>query len=211
MKIIPAILTDDPKDLELKIRQSESFIDVVQMDIMDGRFVPSRSIAAADLAKVKTNLFLEAHLMVEHPLKEIIPFKDAGVKRIIFHFESKDEPREVIREIRKAGLEAGLAINPETSIEQVEPLLEEINLLLLLAVNPGFYGSKFIPEVLEKSRILSPQKRNYVIALDGGIKIDNILEVRNAGIEVACVGSGIFGKGESRENYLDLLQAIKPV
>ncbi|MCM8765978.1 MAG: ribulose-phosphate 3-epimerase, partial [Candidatus Omnitrophica bacterium] len=80
MKIVPAILTADLKDLELKIRQTESFSDLAQIDIMDGKFVPSKSITAGDLAKIKTKLFLEAHLMVENPLKEIIPFKEAGVK-----------------------------------------------------------------------------------------------------------------------------------
>jgi len=211
MKIIPAILTGDPKDLELKIRQAESFIDIAQIDIMDGKFVPSQSITAADLAKVKTKLFLEAHLMVECPLLEIIPFKQAGAKRIIFHYESKDNPAQVIKEIRKQGLEVGIAINPETTIEEVEPLLGKIAVLLLLSVNPGFYGSKFIPEVLDKSRLLAPKKRNYVIALDGGIKLDNILEIRNAGVEIACVGSEIFGKGEPKNNYLDLLKKVKEI
>lgn len=209
MKIIPAILTEDLEDLELKIRQSESFVEIVQIDIMDGKFVPSKSITAQDLAKIKTHLFLEAHLMVEHPFKEITPFKEAGVKRIIFHFESKDEPQEVMREIKQQGLEVGLAINPETSVKEVKPLLKDVKVLLLLAVNPGFYGSKFIPEVLDKSRMLAPNERYYVIALDGGVKLDNIVEIKNAGVEVACVGSGIFGRGNPKDNYFLLLKKIK--
>ncbi len=208
MKIIPAILTDNAKDLELKIRQSELFTEIAQIDIMDGRFVPSVSIKAEDLGKIKTSLFLEAHLMVEHPMDEIIPFKKAGVKRIIFHLESKDDPQDMLRKIKEEGLEAGIAINPGTEINQVEPFLKELNVLLIMAVNPGFYGSKFIPRVLEKSRALYFKKRNYLIALDGGVKSDNIRDIRDAGVEIACVGSTIFGKGEPKDNFFSLIKSI---
>ncbi|MCX5657157.1 MAG: ribulose-phosphate 3-epimerase [Candidatus Omnitrophica bacterium] len=208
MKIIPAILTDNAKDLELKIRQSELFAEIAQIDIMDGRFVPSSSINAEDLGKIKTSLFLEAHLMVEHPIDEVTPFKKAGVKRIIFHFESKDDPQDILRKIKEEGLEAGIAVNPGTEISQVESFLEELDILLIMAVNPGFYGSKFIPEVLQKARALFLKKRNYLIALDGGVKSDNIRDIRDAGVEIACVGSGIFGKGESRNNFFSLIKSI---
>ncbi|MGE4357900.1 MAG: ribulose-phosphate 3-epimerase, partial [Candidatus Omnitrophota bacterium] len=163
MKIVPAILTDDPKDLEIKVRQAESFCDIAQIDIMDGKFVPSKSITAGDLSKIKTGLFLEAHLMVDYPLREIYSFKKAGVKRIIFHFESKNTPQEVIKEIHKEGVEAGLAINPETEIGEIEDLLDRIEILLIMAVNPGFYGSRFIPQVLKKIPLLSSRKRKYLI------------------------------------------------
>lgn len=208
MKIIPAILTDNAKDLELKIRQSELFAKIAQIDIMDGRFVPSVSIKAEDLSKIKTSLFLEAHLMVEHPIDEIIPFKKAGVKRIIFHFESKDNPQDILKKIKEEGLEAGIAINPGTGINQIEPFFKELNVLLIMAVNPGFYGSKFIPEVLEKSRGLYKKKRNYLIALDGGVKSDNICDIRDAGVEIACVGSGIFGRGAPENNFFSLKNVI---
>lgn len=208
MKIIPAILTEDPEDLELKIRQSESFSDLAQIDIMDGKFVPSKSIAAGDLARIKTRLYLESHLMIEHPLQEIVPFKEAGVKRIIFHFECRDNPREVIGRIKEEGLEAGVAINPGTEISQIESLLKDLSVLLIMAVEPGFYGSSFIPAVLEKVRLLAPEKRNYTIALDGGVKADNIAAIKNAGVEIACVGSGIFGKGEPEDNFFSLIKVI---
>jgi len=212
MKIVPAILTNELKDLEKKIRQVESFTDIAQIDIMDGKFVPSKSITAKDLSKIKTNLFLEAHLMVDYPSCEIIPFKEAGVKRFIFHFEAKENPEEVIEKIKKENMEVGLAINPETEIEFVEKFFERIELLLIMAVNPGFYGSKFIPQVLEKVRYLKKiRKRKFLIGLDGGIKINNIREIKEAGVELACVGSEIFCKGEPRENFFALLEKIKEI
>ncbi|MCM8766136.1 MAG: ribulose-phosphate 3-epimerase, partial [Candidatus Omnitrophica bacterium] len=181
------------------------------IDIMDGKFVPSKSITAGDLAKIKTKLFLEAHLMVENPLKEIISFKEAGVKRIIFHFESQDEPEEVIKKLRKENIEVGLAINPETEIKDVEKFLNDIDLLLIMAVNPGFYGSRFIPEVLRKAQELYPKKRNYLLGLDGGVKRGNIRKVSFSGIEIVYVGSGIFGEGEPKKNFFLLLEEIKEV
>ncbi|MCM8783825.1 MAG: ribulose-phosphate 3-epimerase [Candidatus Omnitrophica bacterium] len=211
MKVVPAILTDDPKDLEIKIRQAESFSDIAQIDIMDGKFVPSRSVTADALASIKTGLFLEVHLMVDYPLKEIIPFKKAGVKRIIFHYEAKDDSQQVIRSIRKEKIEVGLAINPETDLVKIENLLDKIDILLIMAVNPGFYGSKFIPEVLKKSYLLHSRKRSYYIGLDGGIKVDNIRIVKSAGVDIAYVGSGIFGSGVPKDNFLLLLEEIKDV
>src|SRR3989338_5636666 len=111
MKIIPAILTDKPEELRKMITQAEDFCDLAQIDIMDGRFVPSKSISAEDMMKIKTNLKLEVHLMVEEPTKYLEAFKRAGAKRIVFHYESKESPSAVIMKIRALGLEAGIAIN----------------------------------------------------------------------------------------------------
>lgn len=208
MRIVPALLTDKPADLEKMIRQAEGFCGLVQVDIMDGKFVPSKSIFAADLAKIKTGLELEIHLMVEDPSKYVIPFKEAGACRIVFHLESKDDPAEVIKSIRAQGMQAGIAINPETPVSKAEPYFKEIDILLFLSVNPGYYGSKFIPEVCEKARSLIGRKDRPVIAMDGGLKSDNIMMIRDAGVDLACVGSGVFGKGDPAQNYRALVGII---
>lgn len=208
MKIIPAILTDKSEDLKNMIKKAEDFCDFAQIDIMDDKFVPSKSISAEDLAKIKTKLKLEIHLMVDEPSRYLKPFKEAGASRIVFHYESKENPSEVISKIRELNLEAGLAINPPTQLSEVKGLLKNINVLLLLSVNPGFYGSKFIPEVCDKARALKKMEGNFVVAMDGGIKLDNILMMRDAGVDVACVGSGIFGQGDPKENYQRLLEKL---
>ncbi len=208
MKIVPAVLTDKPEELRRMISQAETFCGLVQIDIMDGRFVPSKSISAEDLMKVKTNLKLEAHLMVEEPTKYLEAFSKAGVKRIVFHYESKENPSEVIAKIRALGLEAGIAINPETPIVDVEKFFKDIDILLFLSVNPGFYGSKFLPEVCEKVRALKGRREKPAIAMDGGIKADNILLIRDSGVDIACVGSGIYGKGDAKQNYQGLLDRL---
>lgn len=208
MKIIPAILTDKPEELRKMITQAEDFCDLAQIDIMDGRFVPSKSISAEDMMKIKTNLKLEVHLMVEEPTKYLEAFKRAGAKRIVFHYESKESPSAVIMKIRALGLEAGIAINPETPIADIEKFFRGIDILLFLSVNPGFYGSKFLPEVCEKAKALKDRKEKPVIAMDGGIKADNILLIRDSGVDIACVGSGIYGKGDAKQNYQSLLKKL---
>jgi len=209
MKIVPAVLTDRPDELKKMITQSEGFCDLVQIDIMDGRFVPSKSISAGDLAKIKTVLKLEVHLMVDEPSKYLKPFKEAGAKRIVFHYESKEDPAEVIRKIRALGMEAGIAINPETPVSKVEKYFKDIDILLFLSVNPGFYGSKFIPEVCEKARALKERMGRPTIAMDGGLKAENIMMIKDAGVDLACVGSGLFGKGDPKENYKSLVDKIR--
>lgn len=208
MKIVPAVLTDKPEELKRMIAQAEGFCDLVQVDIMDGKFVPSNSISAEDMAKIKTGLKLEVHLMVDEPGLYLKPFKDAGAKRIVFHYESKEDPSGVIAKIRALGLEAGIAINPETPVADVEKFFKDIDILLFLSVNPGFYGSKFLPEVCGKAKALKDRKEKPVIAMDGGIKADNILLIRDSGVDIACVGSGIYGKGDAKENYLGLLKSL---
>lgn len=211
MKIVPSILTDDPEDLKLKIHQVESFSEIAQIDIMDGEFVPSKSITAENLSNIDTKLFLEIHLMVNYPVKEILSFKKARAKRIIFHFESKDDPESTIKEIRGQNMEVGLAINPETKIDKVERFLDKIDILLIMGVNPGFYGSRFIPEVLDKCRSLQFRKRKFLLGLDGGVKLNNIKEIKDSGIEIVYVGSGIFAIGEPKKNFFLLLEKIKDI
>ena len=209
MRIVPAVLTDKPDELKRMIAQAEGFCDLVQIDIMDGRFVPSGSISAVDLAKIKTKLKLEIHLMVEEPGKYLEPFKRAGAKRIVFHYESKEDPAGVLQKIRALGMEAGIAINPETPVSKVEGYFKDIDVLLFLSVNPGFYGSKFIPGVCDKARVLKETRGRPIIAMDGGLKMDNILMIKEAGVDLACGGSGIFGKGDPKENYRNLAEMLR--
>ncbi len=209
MKIVPAVLTDKPEELKRMIAQAEGFCDLIQIDIMDGKFVPSKSVSAEDLARIRTSLKLEVHLMVDEPSKYLEPFKKAEAKRIVFHYESKEDPAQVISQIRALGLEAGIAINPPTPISAVKQFFNDIDILLFLSVNPGFYGSKFIPEACEKAKAIRDNKGKLILAMDGGLKSDNILMIRDAGIDIACVGSGIFGKGDPKQNYQALLKKLE--
>jgi ribulose-phosphate 3-epimerase len=192
IRIIPAILTEDPAALEKMLRLSESFTNYVQIDVMDGRFVPSKSINWKDIAKVKTKLKWEAHLMVKEPQKELAEYQKAGAFRAIFHFEASSSPESVIALARQLSLEIGMAINPETAVSQILPLTEKLDSLLFMSVHPGFYGAKYLPEVLTKVRELRQARPYLEIAIDGGIKESNILDVAKSGVDGICVGSAIF-------------------
>ena len=150
VSVVPAILTDDPQALKTMVRQAEAFCDYVQFDIMDGRFVPSRSIECEHITALNTTLSWEAHLMVENPENYAADFLKAGARRITFHYEASPHPEKVIKLIKSLGLQAGLALNPETPVSAVLPLVSEVASVLFLSVRPGFYGSPFIPEVLPK-------------------------------------------------------------
>ena len=208
-KIVPAILTDDPKALAQMISSAEKFCDLVQVDIMDGKFVPSKSIASDDLKKIKTKLFLEVHLMVERPEEYFKGFKDAGAKRILFHYEATARPAELIKMLKDMKVSPGIVINPGTPVTAVEPFFPDIDMLLLMAVNPGFYGSPFIPEVLEKAREISKLDKKFILSLDGGVKFDNVRAVSEAGVEQIDVGSAIFKGDDPAANYRKLSELIK--
>jgi len=120
MKIVPAILTDNRKDLKEKLLSPKVFAITPKIDIMDGKFVPSRSVQAADFAGLQTNLKIELHLMVDDPLNYIADFKGIGARRIIFHFESKNSPDAVIKKIKETKIQPGLALNPETPVSAAQ-------------------------------------------------------------------------------------------
>jgi len=206
-RVVPAILTDDPSTLEKMVHQAESFTDYVQIDIMDGHFVPSRSVTWEDIAGLPINIKWEAHLMVTRPEEYLEGFKQASAGKIIFHHEATTSPQQVISQIRNLGLEIGLAINPETPVSAIAPYIKQVDGVLLLTVTPGFYGSKFIPEVMDKVAELRNIQPGIEIGVDGGIKESNIQEIARAGVDYICVGSAVFLQPDPAASYR-LLQSL---
>ncbi len=191
-RVVPAILTESPEALSGMVRGAEGYAEFVQVDIMDGRFVPSRSIVCRDIAALEPRLRWEAHLMVRQPEEQAQPFARAGAERIVFHFEATTDPQRTIEVIRHQGVGAGLAINPETPLAAILPLADLVDSVLFLTVHPGFYGAKFLPEVLDKVVDLRVRRPVLEIGVDGGIKEGNLAEVARLGVDYICVGSAIF-------------------
>jgi ribulose-phosphate 3-epimerase len=201
IRCVPAILTDDPIDLGKMVLLTETFTDFAQFDIMDGRFVPSQSVSCKQIASLGTRLAWEAHLMVLHPESYLEEFKQAGAQKIVFHYEATPSPDQVIRQIKKLGMLAGLAINPETSTDAIRPLLDELDSLLFLSVNPGFYGAKFIPDVLDKIVAFRKAHPRLEIGIDGGVKENNIVQITETGVNVIYIGSAIFMQPDPADSY----------
>lgn len=202
--VVPAILTDKKKELLDMVNNCSKFCNYVQIDIMDGKFVPSTSISTEDLKGVRFSVKSEAHLMVNEPLKWLEAFKTAGSHRIIYHFEIQKDHLGIIDVIKTQGLEVGLAINPSTTIKDFNFLVDKIDCVLFMSVVPGFYGSKFIPEVLDKIKEFKKMYPAKCTGIDGGIKTDNIMAVAQSGVDYVCVGSAILKAASPKEAYSEI-------
>jgi ribulose-phosphate 3-epimerase len=205
-RIVPAILTDDPKTLKTMIRQAETFTDYVQFDIMDGQFVPSRSVDCEYLTAVPTKLGWEAHLMTRRPEEQLDCLQKAGARKMVFHFEATPSPEVVIAQARHLGLGVGLAINPETPVSAFLPLAGTVDSVLFLTVHPGFYGSRFLPEVLDKVAQLRTAMPDMEIGVDGGIKESNVAHIARLGVNSIYVGSAIFMQTDPAASFRRLTE-----
>jgi ribulose-phosphate 3-epimerase len=208
-KIIPAILTDNLETFKTQIKQMEGATDWVQIDVSDGIFVPQKTLAAEKIKTIITNLKYELHLMVTDPTTEIEKWYDlSNVKRIIFHFEAAKIPIAVIKHIEAHGFDAGVAVNPDTGLENLEALAYQADLILFMAVYPGKQGQKFIPETLNKIKEFKDKYPQVPVAVDGGIHQEEIKQLAALGAEYLDVGSEIFAHSNPREHLKELQHLI---
>lgn len=209
MKIVPSILAENFDDFTSRLREAESFADYVQIDIMDGVFVETRSFPVERMNAVNTPLSFEVHLMVRDPLLFISRIDHQGMRKVIFHFEVETDHNVLMGEIRRRGLAAGMAVKPATGLDQIREAAQRVDSLLFLTVDPCCYGSPFKPEVLDKvarARKAFPEKE---IAADGGVSVDNLKLFHDSGVDAVCVGSRIFLNGDPRENYRRFIERVK--
>ena len=198
-KLAPSILDADFTCLERELRKIESGgADLIHLDIMDGNFVPNISFGPriVESIKSKTSLPLEVHLMVEKPENHIKSFINAGGDIIIVHYETSNHLDRLIQTINEANVKSGIALNPATPLSVTKYLTNKIDVLLLMTVNPGFGGQKFIPEMISKiekaRKIIDNQKKSISLVVDGGINLNNISKVTKAGAEIIVAGQIIF-------------------
>jgi ribulose-phosphate 3-epimerase len=201
VKIVPSILADNMNDFLSLIRQAESFAGYVQIDLMDGLFVPTKSIPPEAINSLETSLSFEVHLMFKDPVSVIDAIDHPGLRKAIFHVESDGDHREVVARLHKKSIGIGLAVNPETGLDRIENLAADADTLLFMTVDPGRYGSPFIPAVFDKVKSARKDFMAKLIAVDGGVSADNLPLFLSLGVDYACVGSRIFLGGNPAENY----------
>ena len=211
MKIAPSILSADFGRLAEEVRAiDQAGADYVHVDVMDGRFVPNITIGPLVVASLRqaTKLPLDVHLMIEDPDRYVDAFAKAGADLIGVHVEACRHLHRVIQQIRAAGKKASVTLNPATPIDHVRYVLEDVQQVLIMSVNPGFGGQSFIRNVIPKIRDLRAEidarKLKVDIEVDGGIKVDNIAEVAAAGANIFVAGSAVFESGDYKSTIAAL-------
>ena len=213
VKISPSILSADFSRLGEEIRDvTEAGADYIHIDVMDGHFVPNITIGplVVEMARKVTDIPLDVHLMIEHPDRYIADFIKAGSDIVTVHAEACTHLNRTVAVIKESGAKAGVAINPSTPISVLDCIIEDLDMVLVMSVNPGFGGQSFLEAALRKvcdvRRMIEERNLSGVeLEVDGGIKPDNIGRVSEAGADVFVAGSAVFGKG----NYKDIIDEMK--
>ncbi len=204
--IIPAILVKSQKEFQEKIKKIAPYASIIQIDMMDGAFVPNTTWADVDIIEhLHLPMRFEAHLMVENPERGTIEeWAEAGAFRIIFHIEATRKPEECIRQIKKFKCEAGIAINPKTSLEKIKKFLPKIDYVLVMGVDPGFSGQKFQPAALQKIKQIRAIAPRVLISVDGGVDKTSAKKLYSAGADYLCAASSIFKSKNIRKAIEEL-------
>lgn len=213
--LAPSILSADFNVLGEQIQTvAKAGAQYIHVDVMDGIFVPSISYGMTVIKSVRksTDAVFDVHLMITEPVRYIRDFVDSGADIITVHVEACKDIDETIRDIKACGVRAAVAINPETPVDKIMPYLDDIDMALVMSVHPGFGGQKFIPDVLDKVRIIRSYYRDNNmdkdIEIDGGINFDNLPEVLEAGANVIVAGSSVY-RGDAAANTKKFLELMR--
>ena len=199
IQLAPSILSADFSKLEEDVKAIErGGAHLIHVDVMDGHFVPNISFGASVMKSLlgKTDVPFDVHLMIEDPDKYLEDFLTPNTEYITVHQEACVHLHRTIQHIKDKGVKAGVSLNPATPLETLDYILQDVDMVLLMSVNPGFGGQSLIPQVLDKVRELARIKKernlDFLIEIDGGVKLDNVREVVDAGVEIVVAGSAVF-------------------
>ncbi|WP_392456217.1 ribulose-phosphate 3-epimerase [Chryseomicrobium aureum] len=214
VKIAPSILAADFANLQSEVQLvDQAGADWIHIDVMDGHFVPNITMGAlvVDAIRPHTKLPLDVHLMIENPDQYIESFVKAGADIITVHVEACRHLHRTLQHIKSQGIQCGVVLNPHTPISTIEHVLEEVDVVLFMTVNPGFGGQSFIPSVLKKVKQLADLKQQhgytFEIEIDGGVNKETVKECVAAGATVVVAGSAIYGAADKEQALRDIKEA----
>ena len=217
-KLAPSILSADFSKLAEEVAQIEAGgADYIHVDVMDGHFVPNISFGAAVMKSLlgKTNLPFDVHLMIENPDDYLEDFMTDNTAFITVHQEACVHLNRTVQHIKSLGAKAGVSLNPATSLYVLDYIIEDVDMILIMSVNPGFGGQKFIPSAMEKIRELSEVRRaeglNFEIEVDGGANLDNVQELASAGTDIIVAGSAVFKTPDITETTKQFISKIRSI
>ncbi|MBT3479711.1 MAG: ribulose-phosphate 3-epimerase [Candidatus Marinimicrobia bacterium] len=211
-KLAPSILSADFSNLQSALSQCEKGgAHWIHVDVMDNQFVPNLTIGPPVVKSIrpKTNKFLDVHMMVIEPEKLVEPFAKAGADLITFHIEATDDPQSVIDLIKSTGTQVGISIKPSTPLSDIEPFYDQVDLILVMSVEPGFGGQGYVDGSTERIRNIKKRLKEQclqdrvLIEVDGGIKLHNAKEAIDAGADVLVAGSAVFGADDPVQTIKD--------
>ena len=214
--IAPSILSANFANIEkdIKIVENETKCKYLHIDVMDGNFVPNISIGQPFIKSLRkiSNMIFDVHLMVEKPERYIEDFKKSGADILTVHCEATTHLHRTLSQIRQCGMKAGVTLNPATPIETLLPILDIVDLVLVMSVNPGFGGQSFISNSLYKLQKLQEYKKeygyDYIVEVDGGVNEKTIKQISNAGAELLVAGSAVFNENGIKNNIEKLEQYL---
>ena len=216
MKLSPSLLSADFARLKEELEKVENAgSQYIHLDVMDGAFVPNISFGAPVIKRLRpvSNMVFDVHLMIEEPIRYVEDFAKAGADIICVHTEACQSVTNTINKIKELGCKAAITIKPGTPLDDIYCFLDKVDMVLIMSVEPGFGGQKFMPDMLEKVRGLKKVKKeknlNFNIEIDGGIDLNNVRDAINAGANVIVAGSAVFGKEDSAKAVNDFLSIFE--
>ena len=208
MKISPSILSGNFLDFRSSIEKVVGLdgLHSLHIDVMDGSFVPNITMGHDLIKSIKKEypqLLVDTHLMIINPEKHVDRFIEAGVDFLSFHIEATDHPEKLLKHIKSKGAKAGLAINPATAVDNLKYIIEAVDFVLLMSVNPGFSGQNFIETTYKKIEELR-RLGKFTIELDGGVNINNIKKLKNSGVDIVVAGNAVYGQDDPSKAFQSL-------